>query len=238
MTRPDYTHLTIIMDRSGSMADVRSDAQGAINHFLDEQKEVPGDCSLLFIDFDSTDAQQIVHDGPLAEMGKYMLRPRNSTPLLYAVGKAIDNTGTRLDAMAEDNRPGKVIFVIQTDGLENHSHLMPEHPYTWDHVREMIKTQTEAYGWQVIFLGMGSDSWGQGERLGVQNVVRSSGAGAAHASTYDTMSTMSTAYRGGTVNDMSGIRGMHVNDDGTVTNEAGEEIDPKTGKPRDTSGVS
>jgi len=227
----DATHITIVMDRTGSMADVKSDAQGAVNHFIEEQKKVEGDCSLLFIDFDSDAPQQIIYDGPLADMHTYVLRPRNSTPLLYAVGKAIDNTGERLAAMPEDERPDKVIFVIQTDGLENHSQYLPEHPYTWDHVRSMIKTQIEQYGWQIIFLGMGSDSWGQGERLGVVMNVSSAATGQSHHSTQDTMSTYATAYRGGVTNDMSGMRGTTVNAQGQVFNEQGEEIDPTTGRP-------
>jgi hypothetical protein len=225
------THISIVMDRSGSMEDVRTDAEGAINHFLTEQKEVPGKCSLLFIDFDSDEPQRIVYDGPLAEMGKYKLIPRNSTPLLYAVGKAIDNTGQRLAAMDEDQRPAKVVFVIQTDGLENHSYYMPEHPYTWEHVAAMIKTQMDVFNWQVIFLGMGLDTFKQGERLGVRNVVSTVANNAAtHDSTYSYMSATTRSFRTGAASDMSGMQGTHVNAMGQVFNQAGEEVDPETGK--------
>lgn len=233
-----YTHITIVMDRSGSMDQVRTDAEGAINFFLDEQKKVPDECSLLFVDFDSDEPQRIVYDGPLADTPKYKLVPRNSTPLLYAVGKAIDATGKRLDAMPEADRPAKIVFVIQTDGLENYSHYMPEHPYTWEHVAAQIKEQTEVYGWEFLFLGMGLDTFKQGEALGIRNVVSTVANNAAtHDSTYRMMSANTTAYRTSAAPDM-GMRGVHVNAVGQVFNEAGEEVDPKTGKVKAQSGTT
>ena len=227
----DATHITIVMDRTGSMAEVRDDAEGAVNHFLTEQKAIPGDCWLYLVDFDSDQPQRVVHDGPIAEMGTYRLEPRNSTPLIYAVGKAIDNTGERLAAIPEDERPDKIIFVIQTDGQENYSHHMREHPYTWEHVREMIKTQQEQFNWQILFLGMGPDSWGQGDRLGIRLNTTAAATGASHGSTQSVLSAYAGDYRSGTAADMSRARGMRVNSVGRVTNEDGEEIDPATGKP-------
>ena len=47
--------------------------------------------------------------------------PRGNTALLDAVGRAINETGERLAKMAEKDRPGLVVFVITTDGLENSS---------------------------------------------------------------------------------------------------------------------
>jgi hypothetical protein len=220
----DATHISIIIDRSGSMEPIRHDAEGAINHFLSEQQKVEGDCSLLLADFDGEDPFHVIHDGPLGEFGQYRLSPRGNTPLRDAVGRMLIVTGLRLEGLSEDYRPDKVIIVIQTDGQENASR-----EYTWEQLTAKIKTQTEVYNWQFIFLGMGADSWDQGTRLGVQNIVRSAGTGAAHVNTYDTMSTMSTAYRGGMTHDMAGMR-VTVDSAGKVFNEAGEEIDPKTGK--------
>lgn len=223
--KDQYTHITIVVDRSGSMNVVRTDAEGAINHFLGEQKLVDGECSLLLTDFDSQEPFRVVHDGPITDSNRYRMEPRASTPLLDAVAQAIIATGDRLGAMAEENRPGKVIFVIQTDGLENASQ-----EFTWEGVAEMIKRQTDEYNWQFIFLGMGFDTFKQGERLGVQNVVRSAGTAATYDSTHSVLSASTSAYRGGTVNDMTSMRGVTVNSMGQIFNEAGEEVDPKTGK--------
>lgn len=221
----DATHISIIIDRSGSMEAVRSDAEGAINHFLTEQQKVEGDCTLLLADFDGENRFNVVHDGGIKDFGTYKLNPRGNTPLLDAVGRMIITTGLRLESIPEDERPDKVILVIQTDGQENDSR-----EFTWAQLTEKIKHQTEVYDWQFVFLGMGADSWDQGARLGVQNIVRSASTSAAHQHTHSVMDHMTTAYRSGHTHDMSGVRGMTVNSVGTVTNEAGEEIDPATGK--------
>jgi len=225
MTTDNKTHITIVCDRSGSMGSVASDAAGAINHFIVEQKQQPGECSLYFVDFDSDEPQRVVYSGALAEAPVYLLGARGTTPLLDAVGQAIGHTGSMLEAIAEDRRPGKVIFVIQTDGLENASR-----EYTWEKVRDMIKEQTDKYSWQFIFLGMGLNTFKQGEALGIRNVVNAVANNAvSHAHTYDAMSSYTSAYRSGHAHDMTAMRGMTVNSVGQVYNEAGEEIDPKTG---------
>ena len=229
MTRKSYTHISLVCDRSGSMAAVQADAQGAINHFIGEQKQVDGEATLLFVEFDAPygggeDWYHIVHDGDLKQAEDYRLAPRGSTALLDAVGQTITSTGEKLEALAEADRPGKVIFVIQTDGQENSSR-----DWTWEKIQEAIKRQTEQFNWQFIFLGMGSDAWDQGARMGVQNIVRSSGSGIAHAHTHSTVSAYTADYRSGHTHDMAAAN-LTVAADGTVRNKAGEEIDPVTGK--------
>src|SRR5262245_25202243 len=148
------------------------------------------------------------------------------TPLLDAIGMTIAKTGKKLEQMPEADRPGKVIFVIQTDGQENVSQ-----EYTWEQVRDLIKVQTDTYNWQFIFLGMGLDTFKQGQALGVSNVVSTAANNpAVHQGTYSVLSATASAYRGGQTNDMSAMRGMHVNSAGKVYDADGNEIDPKTGK--------
>lgn len=224
--RDDYTHISIVMDRSGSMNEVRDEAEKAINAFLTDQKEVDGQCSLTFVDFDGQDPRHVVFDGDIKNFQGYQLHPRGMTPLLDAVAFTIIDTGKKLEAMPEQDRPGKVIVVIQTDGEENASAR-----FSWENVRDLVKEQTDVYGWQFIFLGMGLDTYKQGQAMGVQNVMSSDANNAAtHDSVHAYVSHSTTAYRGGVTNDMSATRGMHTNSVGQMFNEAGEEIDPKTGK--------
>jgi hypothetical protein len=227
----NYTHITLVADRSGSMSAVRSDAEGAINQFLTEQKKVEGKATLLFVEFDAPfhrrddDGYHIVHDGDLQQAPTYTLQPRGNTALLDATGQAIVRTGEKLAALSEDERPSRVIFVIQTDGEENSSK-----DWTWDKIQEAIKHQTEEYNWQFVFLGMGSDSWDQGARMGVGNVVRSAGTGVAHGHTHSTINAYVADYRMGNASDMSRAGGMTVNAAGKVFDKDGNEIDPLTGK--------
>jgi hypothetical protein len=55
--------------------------------------------------------------------------------------------GARLANIPEQERPGKVIFAILTDGKENDSQ-----EYEETTIREMIRHQEDAYQWQVLFL--------------------------------------------------------------------------------------
>jgi hypothetical protein len=225
-----YTHITIVADRSGSMEAVRTDAQGAINTFLDEQKKVEGQASLLFVEFDAPhggadDWYHIVHDGDLQGAPQYSLLPRGSTALLDAVGQAIVRTGATLAAMDESDRPARVVFVIQTDGQENSSR-----DWTWDKIQEAIKRQTEEYNWQFVFLGMGSDAWDQGARMGVANVVRSAGTGHAHHGTQTVMNAYVADYRLGNTSNMARAANNTVDAQGRVFDSEGNEVDPLTGK--------
>lgn len=69
---------------------------------------------------------------------KYELVPRGMTALLDAVGRAINETGERLAKMDEADRPGLVVFVVMTDGLENSSK-----EFSKATIKEMIERQQQ-----------------------------------------------------------------------------------------------
>lgn len=157
MTNPNKSHITLVADRSGSMADMLQDAQGGINTFIAEQKKGPGECSLYFVEFD-TMGTDVVHDGPIGTFGHYSLCPRGGTPLLDAVNRAIHETGRRLAALSENDRPGHVFFVVQTDGQENSSRetRLPA-------LIDLIKQQETQWKWNFIFLATGPEAFGQSQ---------------------------------------------------------------------------
>ena len=72
--------------------------------------------------------------------------------------------GEQLAALPEDQRPGRVICLIMTDGMENSSHQ-----WTWDAVKTLITQQREVYGWEFIFLGADIDAVQVGQRMGVDS---------------------------------------------------------------------
>lgn len=158
MTNPEYTHVTLVVDRSGSMMDVAAEAQGGINALIAEQFALDGKLTLTLTQFDNA-FETVARMAQ--EPFEYRLEPRGMTALLDAVGQEVVRTGQDLAALAEADRPGKVLLVIVTDGDENSSH-----EYTLAKVREMLATQQERYGWAVQFLGADDAAW-QGEALGV-----------------------------------------------------------------------
>lgn len=45
MTDPNYTHLSFLLDASGSMASIKGDVEGGFDAFIAEQRGEPGRCS-------------------------------------------------------------------------------------------------------------------------------------------------------------------------------------------------
>jgi hypothetical protein len=181
--RSDLTDITLVVDRSGSMQAVQEDAEGGVNAFMEEQAKEPGEALLTLVQFDTE--YEILHSGvPVGDVPHYDLVPRGMTALLDAVGRAINETGERLAKMDEKDRPGLVIFVINTDGLENSSQ-----EFTRDQIKEMIEHQQSQYNWHFTFLGANQDAFAEARHLGIRaagaapyaadKVARSYGAAAS-----------------------------------------------------------
>ena len=194
--KQNLTDINVVLDRSGSMESVRTDTIGGFNAFLKTQKEAPGEATLTLAQFD--DQYEIVHNGKniqdVPNLTAETFVPRGMTALLDAIGRTVNATGARLSAMPEDQRPGKVIFVILTDGQENKSS-----EFTKAKINEMIKHQKEAYRWDFVFLGANQDAIHAGTSLGINAgntmtyAANSKGTAAAFASVGATM----CAYRSG-----------------------------------------
>jgi Mg-chelatase subunit ChlD len=162
--KPDYTHIILVLDRSGSMETVRADTIGGFNAFLQEQKAVPGQATLTLVQFDNE--YDVLHDfTPLAAVQPLTTRtyvPRGSTALLDAMGRTINETGARLAGMPEAERPARVLFVVMTDGLENASHH-----FTRADVFDKITHQRTHYAWEFVFIGANQDAIATGAGMGI-----------------------------------------------------------------------
>src|SRR5882724_10365063 len=156
-----YTHISVVLDRSGSMAECASDTVGGFNRFVSDQKQVPGQATLTLVQFDTE--YEIVHDCiDIQKVPPLDFRPRGNTALLDAFGKAIVTTGEWLGKKAEEERPEHVVFVVLTDGHENASK-----EFSKAKVRDLVKQQSDTYKWQFVFLGANIDSIDEGGQIGV-----------------------------------------------------------------------
>lgn len=185
MTNADYTHLTLLVDRSGSMDSVRTDAQGGINELLAKQFGLPGKLTVTLVEFDSEiDTVVRMGSGPI----DYVLSPRGMTRLLDAAGLEIKATGADLAALPEDERPARVLFVVVTDGQENSSG-----EYTFDQVRALVEEQGTKYNWAFQFIGADDAAW-QGESLGMKS-AKYRGSAKGTRSAYTAVSAALVDYR-------------------------------------------
>lgn len=145
----NYSHICLILDRSGSMNSVKNEIINGINVYLQGQiDENPCTCTLVQFD---TEYEVLYLNVPIKDVAPRNLDnfiPRGSTALLDAIGKSINDVGHTLSLMNEDERPGKVVVVIVTDGQENASRN-----FNKTQITEMIKHQQEAYNWEFVFIG-------------------------------------------------------------------------------------
>lgn len=161
MTNQNYRHYVLIIDRSGSMTKIAGETQSGVRVFVSGQREILGKATLSLYQFDH--AHDRVHDfAALHDVPPYTLVPRGATALLDACGFAITETGEKLSAMPEQDRPGKVIVLIATDGRENSSR-----EYTLTQVRDLTTRQREMYRWEFSYVGANQDSFAEASNMGL-----------------------------------------------------------------------
>jgi Mg-chelatase subunit ChlD len=162
----DYTHISVILDRTGSMEDIRDDTIGGFNAFLGEQRAQKGKATLTLVQFDSQDPYEVIYRfkpiKEIAELTRETYVPRASTPLLDALGRGINDLEKSLAELAKKDRPGKVVFAVVTDGEENASR-----EFTKKQVMKMIKEKTEKEEWQFVFLSADLGAIDEARDLGV-----------------------------------------------------------------------
>jgi uncharacterized protein YegL len=159
--RSDLADITLVVDRSGSMQDIRADAEGGIRAFIEKQAKEPGEVLLTIVQFD-TEYEFLCKGVPISQAPTFELVPRGGTALLDAIGRAMIETGRRLEAMAEEDRPGLVIFVVMTDGHENSSWR-----FSKAKINEMTQLQQTKYGWHFTFLAADQDSFTEAQKMGI-----------------------------------------------------------------------
>lgn len=209
------THITFILDRSGSMFSIREQTISGFNNFVNEQKKLPGYASLSLIQFDDTDPFEIIEDftdiRSVKQLDASVFIPRGSTPLYDAIGKGIayteqnikkysQNKPVEVDDFDTDSQVELVIFVILTDGYENASK-----EFTHESIKNLI-TEKKNSGWEVVFLGANMDAVEVGTSMGVNfgKTMSFSASGASGAQGFQgiagatyAMNNLTSSLRGG-----------------------------------------
>ncbi len=155
-------HSYILLDRTGSMEPIWSEALSSVNAYANGLATLDGgprvDADITLAAFDAQDGLQFdvlrsgVDAGRWRKVTNDEVSPRGMTPLYDAIGKIV--------TLAEKDRPEKAIIVIMTDGEENSS-------------QEMTKSAAKAAldrirkkGWEVVFLGTEFSNFNDAEGVG------------------------------------------------------------------------
>ena len=157
-----FTDITVLLDRSGSMASIKESMEAAFDTFIKEHKAVPS-TKVTLVQFNNHNDQDVVYQCvPVGAVEKLNLKPCGNTPLIDAFVKLIDSTGRRLADMSETERPDQVLMVIITDGQENASRQ-----YKRADVSNRVRNQRDAYKWQFVYLGANQDAIAEAATYGI-----------------------------------------------------------------------
>lgn len=149
-------HNLIILDRSGSMASVRTYAVDAVNETLttikarQEANAADEKSYVTFIEFCGCGRKVIYDNVPAEKVAPISIRdyvPCCTTPLYDAIGNGV----ARLSANVGTKNNVSVQVTVITDGYENSSH---------EFSRVAIKSLIEAYkakGWLFVYMGADHD---------------------------------------------------------------------------------
>ena len=159
------TELVFIIDRSGSMSGFEADTIGGFNSMIEKQKDGEGKVFVSTVLFDNESS--VLHDRVLIQKIQPMTKRDyivgGCTALLDAIGGAIRHIGNIHKYARPEDVPAHTVFIITTDGMENASRN-----YSSAKVKEMIKRQTEKYGWEFIFLAANIDAVETAENIGIR----------------------------------------------------------------------
>lgn len=164
MTNNAHTLIATLMDRSGSMHSIKEDTEGGYRSFMEEQRNSLGDGESIECWLSEFDDQynQVFSAVDIKELPEYELHPRGMTALIDSLHRLIGEIGENLAQRPEEERPGRVIILVLTDGMENASREV-----TQEQLRELIKSQESNYSWQFIFLGANLDAVSVGATYGI-----------------------------------------------------------------------
>lgn len=184
MTNPNSRLLVIVADRSTSMAKICAEMQDGLNRFVADRAAESLDTRVTLYQFNGS-VELSYRNQPANEVPAYELVPNGSTALLDAIGTAVSSEGARLARLPEEERPGKVIVLVVTDGEENASRHFQR-----SGVREMIERQETVYGWTFIFMGADQDAVTAGADVNIPSQTSYSFASANTAQAWTNTSGM------------------------------------------------
>lgn len=147
------THVTFVLDASGSMRTIEDDIREGFNSFLHDQTEEEGYATVSLYQFD-TEVELVYQYLPVEnadELDRGNYTPSGTTALHDALKRGIVETQEGIDDLPDRKKPEKVIVVTLTDGKENSSVTSAEE------VRERVEGKRKE-GWEFLFIGANQDA--------------------------------------------------------------------------------
>ena len=181
-------HVIFCVDESGSMYNSVNDVIGGFEKTINEQKAVKdGKCIVSLFTFNDK-VKECFIGKELNDVKKLDYKPGGLTSLYDGICTTIDKIGDWYNEQPEDERGGKKIVVIITDGGENSST-----EFSLSDVRKKVKTQESEFDWSFIYLGNDLSNAKDADDIGFK--YRGFTSKKKFYNNYDIISTGVTAYR-------------------------------------------
>lgn len=162
----DWTQIYILLDKSGSMINLNPEnTSKQVTGLVREQ--AGGRVTVTVARF--SDKYEVIKtnvNGGDFTLTPDEIYPNGPTALQESFCRIIDDAGAELSQMTNE-RPGKVVVIVLTDGEENAS----QGNYAGESGRRLladkIKVQQEVYNWIFYFLGTNIDAIKVGKSFGI-----------------------------------------------------------------------
>jgi Mg-chelatase subunit ChlD len=196
MSKRTPVHISVVLDRSGSMASISDDVVGGFNTFLDEQRKQDEEGRVTLVQFDGQDPFEVLIDGEdldtVGDLDPARYIPRGNTPLYDAVGRMIAKIDAEIVERADAGKPIEdQVIVIVTDGYENASR-----EFSGKMLSELIEVR-RGRTWAFVFLGADETTFEEGEAIGVSsaNTAQWDPTGEGTAAMFSNVSQATSSYR-------------------------------------------
>lgn len=188
------THIYVILDRSGSMTEIKEDTIGGFNEWLEAtaKGQKQGDDVRISITIFDTEVDRSVDSVPLRSCPKLGTQgnpfvPRGGTALLDAVGRTLSN-------VQKVKKGTRALAVIITDGHENSSR-----EWTSASIGKLMGDLEASGRWSFVYLGAGVDAWDVARTVyaGTQSAQTTSYRPDQTRSAFRSNAAVTSAYLGG-----------------------------------------
>jgi len=158
-----YTHMVVVLDRSGSMMGLTESTIAGFNGFMKEQKNIADKATVSLVKFASGQdwAYDMLPVKEVADLDTGTYRATGgSTALCDSIARSVHRAENQIKEMVD--KPNNVVVVIITDGQENSSK-----EFNKGHITKLISAHEEK-GWDFVFLGANQDAIAEGGSMGVR----------------------------------------------------------------------
>jgi hypothetical protein len=183
------TLVIFLLDETGSMESYKEATINGFNEYLQSLKKDGKDTLFTLTRFNSDKIETPYSAVPISEVEELTdetYRPDAMTPLYDAIAKTVRKTE---EALKGKRSKPKILFVIQTDGLENASR---------EHDRRAIFQMIEAKKaekWMFVYLGADQDAWDVGTSIGIPGSNTMNYTGAKTREAFAVAAAASVSYR-------------------------------------------